>query len=302
LSPDAVAPAAWEALIEAGLIQQSEDGEWGFRPGIAERLKRIDDECPLLGIAILWVDDAFAFRDAPSAIGLLEQQGASIDVKNGVREAMSSLETDGRYDVLIFADAIAGGVRDLMGPVRRNAPGIPVIVYSERFILDAGVFGRTNAPEKLLELVKRAARRPRGEVRKSDVSIKPLVYISYTHADEPESSADGDARWLTFVLQFLQPAMKRGVFDAFWDYRQIGPGVDWSSAIDAKLRACDIFFLLVCRLMRWRRTNDEIELIKERQENGELVHFYPLLLKPTPETGLDKVRDKNLRPRVRAPY
>jgi hypothetical protein len=32
------------------------------------------------------------------------------------------------------------------------------------------------------------------------------------------------------------------------------------------------------------------------------VHFYPLLLTPTPKPGIEKVRDKNLRPRDAKPF
>ena len=45
----------------------------------------------------------------------------------------------------------------------------------------------------------------------------------------------------------------------------------------------------------------EIAIIRERQAKGEPVHFYPLLLTPTPKAGLDKVKDKNLRPRDAKP-
>jgi hypothetical protein len=41
----------------------------------------------------------------------------------------------------------------------------------------------------------------------------------------------------------------------------------------------------------------EIPIIRARQANGERVHFYPLVLTPTPSIALDRVRDKNLRPR-----
>ena len=40
----------------------------------------------------------------------------------------------------------------------------------------------------------------------------------------------------------------------------------------------------------------EIAIARERQAKGENLHFYPLLLTDTPEAGLVKVRDKNLRP------
>jgi hypothetical protein len=46
----------------------------------------------------------------------------------------------------------------------------------------------------------------------------------------------------------------------------------------------------------------EIAIIRERQKNGENVYFYPLLLTPTPNAGLEKVRDKNLRPRDAKPF
>jgi len=46
----------------------------------------------------------------------------------------------------------------------------------------------------------------------------------------------------------------------------------------------------------------EIAIIRERQAKGEDVHFYPLLLTPTPKIALDKVRDKNLRPRDGKPF
>jgi hypothetical protein len=46
----------------------------------------------------------------------------------------------------------------------------------------------------------------------------------------------------------------------------------------------------------------EISIIRDRQAKGEDVHFYPLLLTPTPKFGLDLVRDKNLRPRDAKPF
>ena len=46
----------------------------------------------------------------------------------------------------------------------------------------------------------------------------------------------------------------------------------------------------------------EIAVIRERRARGEDVCFYPLLLTPTPKSGLDAVRDKNLRPRDGKPF
>src|SRR4051812_4408562 len=76
-------------------------------------------------------------------------------------------------------------------------------------------------------------------------------------------------------------------------------GTDWDPEIERNLRACHVFVLLVsAHSMASNYIIDkEITIIRERQAKGETVHFYPTILTPTPEAGLDKVRDKNLRPR-----
>ena len=33
---------------------------------------------------------------------------------------------------------------------------------------------------------------------------KPLIVISYAHADEPERLAEGEVKWLSFVTGYLQ--------------------------------------------------------------------------------------------------
>jgi hypothetical protein len=47
----------------------------------------------------------------------------------------------------------------------------------------------------------------------SDASTKPVIFISYAHADEPEKPVEGEVKWLSFVREYLQPAVKGGVFD-----------------------------------------------------------------------------------------
>ncbi len=129
-------------------------------------------------------------------------------------------------------------------------------------------------------------------------SRKPLVYISYSHADEPDTNARGKIKWLSFVISFLQPATKHGVFEISTDRVMTG-GAEWNREIEGKLRDCDIFILLVSpnsMASTWIVEKD-IAIIRERQASGEAVYFYPLLLQPTPTVALDLVRDKNLRPR-----
>jgi hypothetical protein len=127
---------------------------------------------------------------------------------------------------------------------------------------------------------------------------KPLIVISYAHADEPERPVEGEIKWLSFVTGYLRPAIKHGAVE-LWIDRLMPGGVDWEPEIEQKLRACDIFILLVSRhsLSSPYVVDKEIAIIRERQAKGEDVHFYPLVLTPTPKIALDLVRDKNLRPR-----
>jgi hypothetical protein len=129
-------------------------------------------------------------------------------------------------------------------------------------------------------------------------SGKPLIVISYAHEDEPERPAEGEVKWLSFVTGYLRPAIKHGAFELWLD-RMMPGGADWEREIEQKLRACDIFILLVSRhsLSSDYVVDKEIAIIRERQARGDEVHFYPLVLTPTPTIALDLVRSKNLRPR-----
>jgi TIR domain len=75
-------------------------------------------------------------------------------------------------------------------------------------------------------------------------STKPVIFISYSHKDEPEKPRGDEVQWLSFVRTYLQPAVKHGIFDLWVDQHMPG-GTDWGPEIEQKLRACDIFVLLV---------------------------------------------------------
>jgi tetratricopeptide (TPR) repeat protein len=137
----------------------------------------------------------------------------------------------------------------------------------------------------------------------ADGTAKPVIFISYSHKDEPEHPRGEEVQWLSFVRTYLQPAVRHGVFD-LWDDQSMPGGTDWDPEIEKKLRACDIFILLVSANSMASNyiVDKEIAIIRERQAKGEPVHFYPLLLTPTPKAGRDKVKDKNLRPRDARPF
>ena len=46
---------------------------------------------------------------------------------------------------------------------------------------------------------------------------KPLIVISYAHADEPEHPAEGEVKWLSFVTGYLRSAIKYGAVDLWLD-------------------------------------------------------------------------------------
>src|SRR4051812_33804245 len=98
-------------------------------------------------------------------------------------------------------------------------------------------------------------------------SSKPVIFISYAHADEPDKPAEGEIQWLSLVRRYLQPAVKDGIFTLWVDRKMMG-GADWDPEIDQKLRACDIFILLVSAnsMASDYIVDKEIAIIRERQE------------------------------------
>ncbi len=134
----------------------------------------------------------------------------------------------------------------------------------------------------------------------SSDSIKPIIFISYAHLDEPDPP--GEPRWLSFVMEFLRPGVKGRKYEVWMD-RLMPGGADWNPEIEAKIRSCDIFVLLVSTRSTGSDyiVDNEIPIIRERQSHDDGVYFYPLLLDWTPKAGLEQVNDKNLRPRDAKP-
>jgi len=133
-------------------------------------------------------------------------------------------------------------------------------------------------------------------------STKPIIFISYAHLDEPEKPSGEEIQWLTFVMKYLRPAVKRGEFTV-WADRQMYGGTKWDEEIQRYLRFCDVFVLLVSPNSTGSAyiIDKELQIARERQATGDDLHVYPLLLKPTASAELDRVRDFNLRPRDAKP-
>ena len=131
----------------------------------------------------------------------------------------------------------------------------------------------------------------------ADGTARPVIFISYSHMDEPEHPREGEVQWLSFVRTYLQPAIKNGIFDLFVDEHLPG-GADLKPEIERKLRACDVFILLISANSTSSDyiVDTEIKVTRDRESNEEDVCFYPVLLTPTPKVALDKFKDKVIRP------
>jgi hypothetical protein len=46
---------------------------------------------------------------------------------------------------------------------------------------------------------------------------KPILFISYADADEPERPGPEEIQWLTFVTGYLRPALKHGAIESWAD-------------------------------------------------------------------------------------
>ena len=104
----------------------------------------------------------------------------------------------------------------------------------------------------------------------SPASTKPVIFISYSHKDEPDKPAEGEVQWLSFVRRSLQPAVKDGIIELWVDREMMG-GADWEREIEEKLRACDIFILLVSdnSMASDYILDKEIPIIRERQARND---------------------------------
>jgi hypothetical protein len=134
------------------------------------------------------------------------------------------------------------------------------------------------------------------------LSAKPIIFISYSHKDEPESTPEGDVHWLREILSYLAPAAN-GTFQ-LWSDEEMAGGSDWEREIKAKLATCDICILLLSRHSLASRyvIEVEIETILTRQRQGHRVEIYPIVLSPFPHTAAPaSLLALNLRPRLEKP-
>jgi tetratricopeptide (TPR) repeat protein len=121
-----------------------------------------------------------------------------------------------------------------------------------------------------------------------DASVKPVIFISYSHKDR---------RWLEFVQGHLQVAVTNDHFET-WDDRRIEGGADWAAEIDAALRKCTAFILLVSRhsLISSFILKQEVKAALEAHW-ARGVRIYPIVVQACHIQAVPWLTKMNIRPR-----
>jgi len=135
-------------------------------------------------------------------------------------------------------------------------------------------------------------------------STKPLVFVSYAHADEPQQPREHEVQWLSWVKSQFAPLDRLGVVEYFTDQKLLA-AQDWEARILENLAHCDLFILLVSpgSLGSNFIVNTEVKAIIERQKaNGstEQPLLLPIVLKSVDDRLLNEfewLKTPNRRPR-----
>jgi hypothetical protein len=131
----------------------------------------------------------------------------------------------------------------------------------------------------------------------AEESKQPIIFISYSHLDEPDALLDPRADgWLTFVTSHLKPAAVHGKLEV-WDDRRIDGGGDWRAEIDEALNRCAVCVLLVSRHSLSSRFILDVEMkrmLERHQHDG--THLYPIVITSVDLGVAPWLRKLNLRP------
>lgn len=133
---------------------------------------------------------------------------------------------------------------------------------------------------------------------------KPLVFVSYAHADEPQHPHDHETRWLSWMKPHFKPLQKLGVIEYFSDQNILG-AQDWEARLRDALARCDLFILLVSpnSLGSDYIVDVEVKAILDRQAKSgstERPLLLPIMILPVDNRVLklyDWLNVPNRRPR-----
>jgi hypothetical protein len=126
---------------------------------------------------------------------------------------------------------------------------------------------------------------------------KPVIFISYSHKDEPDPFLQpGEFRWLSYVKSFLDPAETHALVE-LWDDRRIDGGGDWRAEIDEALEQCAVCVLLVSRYSLSSRFILDVEMKRMlERHHARGAHLYPIVITSADLGVAPWLRKLNLKP------
>jgi hypothetical protein len=124
----------------------------------------------------------------------------------------------------------------------------------------------------------------------SEIRAAPLIFVSYSHKDEPLELSAYQVQWHSYVMRFLKSAFPAAELSPWSDQNILG-SQDWDHRINDALDRCDGFVLLVSSNSLTSRYILDVEVgrILERQGAGgssEYPFIYPIVISPS--AGIDK--------------
>jgi TIR domain len=135
-----------------------------------------------------------------------------------------------------------------------------------------------------------------------DGSKQPVIFISYSHLDEPDPLLHPEAdQWLTFITSHLKPSAAHGKLE-LWDDRRIEGGGNWRTEIDEALDRCAVCLFLVSRHSLSSRFILDVEMkrmLERHQAKGAVI--YPIVITAVDLGAATWLRKLNLRPKNGTP-
>ncbi len=123
--------------------------------------------------------------------------------------------------------------------------------------------------------------------------LQPYIFVSYSHADEPQSPKPHEFAWLTYVKQQFRALERLGVVE-YWTDENLKGGADWDRDIKAALAKCDIFIILVSPNALGSRyiLETEVAAILARQKDNPASTWpvlFPIIIESVAEALMNKL-------------
>ncbi|MCK1675240.1 SAV_2336 N-terminal domain-related protein [Bradyrhizobium sp. 150] len=212
----------WSGLLDRTITELDENGDRRFTVKTRGRLAKIDENSPLLGAQILWVDDRPENNERVAR--RFATLGAEIKLARSTESAIELLKQR-RFTIIISDMARREGDREgfsLLAQMQKISIKTPVIMFAARFarsranraaVVRAGAYFCTNKSDDLEQHVIRLYREPGAPADEvfEDVSSSAPGYVSRLqlrdYGLEPITSETTAIRQLEFRSVFLVGSM-----------------------------------------------------------------------------------------------